>query len=77
MRIMASLGLGLLIASGASSLAKDLPRDAPPRSVTGCEWAGPGFIKVEGSATCIKVSGAVRAEYATSSKGGAFTTTSH
>ena len=51
--------------------AKDLPRmqPLPAGKAAGCEWAGPGFAKVEGTATCVKVGGSVRAEVGTSSAG--------
>lgn len=53
--------LGLLVAGTAP--ARDLPqRKAEPRA-TGCEAYGPGYTKVEGSDTCIKISGSVRVEY--------------
>ena len=55
---------GLMIAVAAqAAAAKDLRSDAPPRKTTGCEWAGPGFAKVDGSDTCVRVGGSVRAEY--------------
>ena len=52
--------LGSLAAAPAP--ARDLPRgrDAPPEK--GCEAFGPGFVKVEGTATCVKGTGDVQAE---------------
>ena len=63
MRVTTAVSLGLLIASGSSALAKNLPRSAAARPAAGCQWAGPGFVKADGSDTCVKVSGSVRAEY--------------
>ena len=53
----------VLVVAGQLAAAKDLPRDSPGRKATGCEWAGPDFAKVEGSETCVRVGGSVRAEY--------------
>ena len=56
----------LLLASALtlSGGGKPLPRhlaDAP--RATGCESLGAGFVKVEGSDTCVKLGGSIRAEY--------------
>ena len=61
-RQLCGFGLVALVAS-ASAIAKDRPRDSPVRAPTGCEWAGPGFVRVEGSGTCVRVGGSVKAEY--------------
>lgn len=55
--------------SGAA--AKALPRAFDDRRATGCEAFGPDFRKVDGSDTCIRISGAVRAEVGLSTGGGA------
>ncbi len=52
--------------------AKDLPRREPEPRVTGCEWAGPGFVKLSGSDSCVKVGGSVRIEGTVSSAGAAY-----
>lgn len=39
-------------------------------AVTGCESFGPGFRKVEGSDTCIRLGGSVGVEATVSSSGG-------
>lgn len=58
---------GLLVLALASPLgARDLPRREAVRRATGCESLGEGFAKLEGSETCVKVSGSVRAEVSTS-----------
>ena len=58
---------GLMIAMAAqAAAAKDLRADPTPAKSTGCEWAGPGFAKVDGSDTCVRVGGSVRAEYGAS-----------
>ena len=67
MRLMFAVSLGLLVGSGSLVFAKELPRRASAPVATGCEWAGPGFVKAEGSSTCVKVGGSVRAEYGASS----------
>ncbi len=69
-RWVCGLMIAIAIATQAAA-AKDLRRDAPPPKATGCEWAGPGFAKVDGSDTCVRVGGSVRAEYgATVGRGG-------
>ena len=50
-------GLVLVLLSVTAIHAKDLPRSQSEPKSTGCEWAGQGFAKVEGSSTCVKVGG--------------------
>ncbi len=77
MRIPAAFGLLLLLGLGASATAKDLPRAEPVKKATGCEWAGPDFVKAEGTDTCVRFGGSVRAEFSTSrSKTSGFPTSS-
>ena len=59
------IAMPLLLALGTPVLAKDAPRREPPRRVTECESQGEGFVRLEGSDTCVKVSGGVRAEFST------------
>ncbi len=62
------------LASGTLTEAKTLPRAEEPTGSKGCEWAGPGFAKLEGSDTCVRVGGNMRADFSASRKtGGAFT----
>ncbi len=56
----------ILCCHASGAMAKDPPRPESHVTTKGCEWAGPGFAKVEGSSTCVKVSGSVRAEFETS-----------
>jgi hypothetical protein len=42
--------------------ARDLPRARAEHRATGCEAFGPGFAKLDGSDSCVKVSGQVRVE---------------
>ncbi len=64
---LAACAVASLTISAAS--AKDLPRREPEPRSTGCEWAGPGFAKLPGSDTCVKVGGSVRVEAGVSSAG--------
>lgn len=58
-------------ALGAGADGRDLPRGGAALSTrTGCEGFGPDFHKVEGSQTCIRVSGSVRLEATVQSGGG-------
>lgn len=55
---------------GASGLlAKDRQRPDASMAAKGCEWAGPGFVKIEGSDTCVRVGGGVRADVPTTRTG--------
>lgn len=67
MRTMARVGAVLMFSAGTMAEAKDLPRLEPAHHATGCEWAGPGYVKAEGSDTCVRVAGSVRAEFSISS----------
>ena len=60
----------LLLASAlALSGGKGLPRGAEPRRQEACAAFGAGFVKLEGSDTCVKLGGAVRAEFGMTSAG--------
>lgn len=51
--------IGAMLAAVAD--AKDLPRGrGVPPARTGCESFGPDFHKVEGSETCIRISGSAQ-----------------
>jgi hypothetical protein len=54
---------------GTPAKAKPAPAEA---SQTGrpCPAYGPGFVRVEGSSLCVRVGGAVRAEFGKSSRNG-------
>lgn len=67
--------LAVLIASGqvlakdptADASLKDLYRHARPEpsvKATGCEWAGTGYVRLDGSDTCVRLGGFVRGEAA-------------
>lgn len=62
----ALLAAALLSSAGA----KALPRAFADHRATGCEAFGPDFRKVDGSDTCIRISGAVRAEVGITTSGG-------
>ena len=61
----------LLATALLSGPAATLPRAAADRHATGCEAFGPDFRRIEGTETCIRISGAVRAEAGLSTSGGA------
>ena len=63
MRMGLGLALWLVVSHVSGALAKDLPRTEPERRTSGCEWAGAGFAKIEGSSTCVKIGGEVRTEF--------------
>ncbi len=58
---------GLLAATAAS--ARDLPRTRTAPRPSDCQEYGPGFTRVEGTDTCVRLSGEVRAEVTVSSNG--------
>ena len=62
----------LLFASALalSTGGKTLPQGrAEPLRATGCADMGPGFVKLEGSDTCVRFGGSVRAEIGIGSGG--------
>ena len=61
LRVVLIASLLVPVAAG-SARARDLPRAKDAPHPTGCEGYGPGFVKVEGTDTCVKVSGELRAE---------------
>ena len=54
----------LLAAAELPKRSTETPQLAPPRQTVHnpCAAYGPGFVKVEGSSTCVKVGGSVRVE---------------
>lgn len=67
----------------AQSLVEPLPGAARPRpaqpaksaaAARPCPEYGPGFVRLEGSRTCIRLSGSVAAEYGVSSRRGGLST---
>ena len=65
--------LAVLAVSGlAVATARELPRREPERKTTGCEAMGEGFVKLEGTETCIRLGGSVRSEFSTTSGGSVF-----
>ncbi len=50
--------------------ARNLPKAEPSPKVVACDGMGEGFVRVEGSSTCVKLDGSVRAEFAHTSSGG-------
>ncbi len=55
-----------------SAEARNLPKSDPSPKMEACGDMGPGFFKVEGSGTCVKLSGNVRVEVGKQSGGSAF-----
>lgn len=68
MKLVKSLLLGSAagLAATVGAQAADLPfrKAAPVEYVRVCDWTGAGFFYIPGTDTCLKLSGAVRAEYA-------------
>ena len=68
MKLVKSLLLGsaATLAAAAGAQAADLPfrKAAPVEYVRVCDWTGAGFFYIPGTDTCIKIAGAIRAEYA-------------
>lgn len=54
---------------GTPTKAKPAPADAA-QAGRPCPAYGPGFVRVEGSSLCVRVGGAVRAEFGRSSRNG-------
>ncbi len=63
---MRHLVLATIIGTLPICMAAELPKKttAPPREVktSPCPAYGAGFVKVEGSGTCVKIGGVVRVE---------------
>ena len=55
-----------------SAEARNLPKSDPPPQMKACGDMGPGFFKIEGSETCVKLSGNARVEVGKQSGGSAF-----
>ena len=68
MRSILAIGFVSAFLAGTPATAKELPRAQQVHHATGCEWAGPGFIKAEGSDTCLRVGGSTRAEFSATSR---------
>lgn len=63
-RFLIAASLAALMTPGAAQ-AHDparLPRKAEDSHPNGCEGFGPGFTRVQGSDTCVRLSGDVRVE---------------
>lgn len=79
---LALLLTGLTTAASAQSIGEPLPRKTAPYEASAkpaakpgaaarpCPEYGAGFIRVEGSAFCVRAGGAVRAEFGRSSRSG-------
>ncbi len=73
---------GLAMAASAQSIGEPVPRKSAPYEASAkpaakpgaaarpCPEYGAGFIRVEGSAFCVRAGGAVRAEFGKSSRNG-------
>ena len=79
---LALLLTGLATAASAQSIGEPLPRKSAPYEATAkpaakpgsaarpCPEYGAGFIRMAGSAFCVRAGGAVRAEFGKSSRNG-------
>ncbi|WP_306225934.1 hypothetical protein [Bosea beijingensis] len=79
---LALLLTGFATAASAQSIGEPLPRKSAPYEASAkpaakpgtaarpCPEYGAGFIRVEGSAFCVRAGGAVRAEFGRSSRNG-------
>lgn len=79
---LALLLTGLAAAASAQSIGEPLPRKSAPYEAVAkpaakpgtaarpCPEYGAGFIRMEGSAFCVRAGGAVRAEFGKSSRNG-------
>lgn len=79
---LALLLTGLATAASAQSIGEPVPRKSAPYETSAkpaakpgsaarpCPEYGAGFIRVEGSAFCVRAGGAVRAEFGKSSRNG-------
>jgi len=61
---LAGMAIGWLAATGAEAKDRLPPAKAPQTS--GCEFMGPGFVKIEGTDTCMKISGSMRLDFGAS-----------
>ena len=71
---IAALGLLFLVDSAE---ARSLPKVDPAPKMAACAGMGPGFFRMEGSETCVKLSGIVRGEVAKQSGGSTFVPSQH
>ncbi len=71
---MAGFGLLVLI---APANARSLPKSDPTPKMEPCNSMGPGFYKMEGSDTCLKLSGSVRVEVSRQSGESTFDPSQH
>ena len=76
MNRITTTGLCLLVLV-VSAEARSLPKSDPAPKVEACDDMGPGFVKIEGSETCVKISGHVRAEVSKQGSGAAFVPSPH
>nr|WP_156134486.1 hypothetical protein [Methylobacterium sp. ZNC0032] len=79
---LALLVTGLATAASAQSIGEPVPRKSAPFEASAkpaakpgtaarpCPEYGAGFVRVEGSAFCVRAGGAVRAEFGKSSRNG-------
>ncbi len=69
-------GLCLLVLV-VSANARSLPKSDPTPKMEACNGMGPGFFRMEGSDTCVKLSGSVRAEVSKQSGESSFVPSQH
>ena len=61
--VVMAVALGTTCPAG-STQARDMPKSEPPPRMMACDSMGPGFVKLEGSDVCVKMSGSMRVEFA-------------
>lgn len=61
----------------ASAEARSLPKAEPAPKMKACDGMGPGFFRMEGSETCVKLSGNARVEVGKQSGGSTFVPSQH
>ena len=66
-----------LLASVTSLQARTVPKAVPSPKLQACDAMGPGFVRMEGSDTCVKLSGSVRVEFGKQSGGSALSPDPH
>ncbi len=71
-RLAATIACSAVIcgALAPAASARNLQKGEPSPKVVACDGMGEGFVRVEGSNTCVKLGGSVRAEFAHTSSGG-------
>ena len=75
-RLLLVVAVSVLMPASAT-MARNLPKAEPERKMVPCEGMGEGFARIQGSDTCIRLSGSMRVEYAHISGGGGSAAADH